>query len=724
MLAGGRVRATSGRLADGRAIHYYDDSEPFVSGGATRHVPDTRRLPALEVGSVMRHDPLTGEWVTLAVHRNERTHLPPQDLCPLCPTGQGSEPSEVPSPRYDVVVFENRFPSLSQAPDEVSASVDGLETWAQRSGFGQCEVVCFTAEHDASFATLTPDRVRTVVEAWADRTRALSEVPGIEQVFPFENRGEEIGVTLHHPHGQIYGYPYVTPRTDRMLDLALAHRRSTGGNLLRDVLEAEQQARTRVVLEAEHWTAYVPAAARWPFEVHLAPHRDVPDLPALDDAERAELSAVYLELVQRADRFYDGATPLPYIAGWHQAPTGARRDLGRLHLQLFSPVRAPRQAQVPRRLRVRDGRLGQRPPTGAGRGEVARGRLVTSGPDWYPAPDPDGLTERVTRAFGAAFDAAPAGVWAAPGRVNLIGEHVDYNRGLCLPFALGQRTFVAVRPRDDARVRVRSEQRPDAWDGLLDDIRPGLSPGWVGYVAGVLFALRSAGFDVPGLDVLVDSEVPAGSGLSSSAALECAVAVAVDELAGTGLGEDDGGRARLAALCVRAENEIAGAPTGGMDQAAALRSREAHAFVLDCQAFSVEHVPLDLAGAGLALLVIDTRAHHSLIDGQYGSRRDVCDEAARLLGVESLRDIQPGALDGALAHLAARATTASGPTRRHGDRAGPRRRPGSCVPEGWPSWARSSTPPTDRCATTTRCRARSSTSPVTWRAVPERSAPG
>jgi UDPglucose--hexose-1-phosphate uridylyltransferase len=163
----------------------------------------------------------------------------------------------------------------------------------------------------------------------------------VEQVFCFENRGEEIGVTLHHPHGQIYAYPFETPRTAQMLDRAEAHRRATGGHLLRDVLEAERQAKTRVVLTGEQWTAYVPAAARWPVEVHLAPHRDVPDLAALDDGEREELSVVYLELLRRADRYYDGVRALPYIAGWHQAPTGERRALGRLHLQLFSVLRAP-----------------------------------------------------------------------------------------------------------------------------------------------------------------------------------------------------------------------------------------------------------------------------------------------------------------------------------------------------------------------------------------------
>jgi UDPglucose--hexose-1-phosphate uridylyltransferase len=340
-LAGGRVRRTRALLADGRELFYFDDSPGYVGGELARDGHDTRPLPPAGGGSRLRLDVLTGEWVAIASHRNDRTFLPPKDECPLCPTGRGVAPSEVPASDYDVVVFENRFPSLSMRVEGVPHLLDGESLFPQRPGIGRCEVVCFTSDHGASFATLAPGRVRTVIEAWADRTAELSAIDGIEQVFCFENRGQEIGVTLHHPHGQIYAYPFVTPRTAALLRQSEAHLRSTGGSLLRDVLDAERRAGTRVVLSGEHWTAYVPAAARWPVEVHLAPHRDVPDLAALDDAERDELAQVYLELLRRADRYFDGVTALPYIAGWHQAPVGAQRRLGRLHLQLFSILRAP-----------------------------------------------------------------------------------------------------------------------------------------------------------------------------------------------------------------------------------------------------------------------------------------------------------------------------------------------------------------------------------------------
>lgn len=323
------VKKTVTQLADGRELIYYDSGD----AGARGAYADTRPLEAVTTSSEARFDPFLGEWVAVAAHRQSRPYHPPANSCPLCPSTAAWQ-SEIPAPDYEVAVFENRFPSLSGAPAAEDTLVGELPHRAHTGG-GRCEVVCFTPEHDSSFAQLDEARVALVVEAWADRTAELSALPGIEQVYCFENRGAEIGVTLAHPHGQIYGFPFVTPKTALALANAAAHRARTGRNLYDDVLAAER-AGGRVVLENAQWTAFVPFAARWPYEVHLYPRRRVPDFTALDDAQRAALPAVYLELLRRFDRLFgETAAPTPYIAGWHQSPAGAAEEFA-LHLELFT----------------------------------------------------------------------------------------------------------------------------------------------------------------------------------------------------------------------------------------------------------------------------------------------------------------------------------------------------------------------------------------------------
>jgi galactokinase len=276
---------------------------------------------------------------------------------------------------------------------------------------------------------------------------------------------------------------------------------------------------------------------------------------------------------------------------------------------------------------------------------------VTAARDAGAAGGRAGGAAALAARFAQLFGREPTGVWSAPGRVNLIGEHTDYNQGLCLPIALPLRTYAAALARDDRHLRVHSVQSGETVETLLDEVGPGQPGGWVSYVAGVLWALAKAGQVVGGLDVVVDGRVPVGAGLSSSAALECAVAAAASDVFGLGLLDDPGGRAALAAICVEAENTIAQAPTGGMDQSASLLCQGGHALLLDCRDGSTRDVPFDLTAQGLALLVMNTRAEHALVDGQYAERRRSCEHAAAELGVRSLREVRPEALEDALGRL-------------------------------------------------------------------------
>lgn len=270
---------------------------------------------------------------------------------------------------------------------------------------------------------------------------------------------------------------------------------------------------------------------------------------------------------------------------------------------------------------------------------------------WADAATPEEGGAQATNLFRETFNYEPRGVWSAPGRVNIIGEHVDYNGGPCVPIALPHRAYVALSPRQDRTIRLISPQTREAIDVLdLDALGPKGGPGevanhWTAYLAGVPWALERAGYGpLPGFDAALWSCVPLGGGLSSSAALECATAVALDEVCSLGLAgsieaPNDEGRRVLVDAARVAENQIAGANTGGLDQTASMRCREGHALALDCSDMSTRQVPFDLGAVRLELLVIDTRAKHSLADGQYGARRADCEESARILGVDQLVEV-------------------------------------------------------------------------------------
>ncbi|KNC19655.1 galactose-1-phosphate uridylyltransferase [Arthrobacter sp. RIT-PI-e] len=329
---------TPTHLADGRDLIYFDTDE----AAAARHrdpelTRDTRELPPRGPAGTARYDALTGEWIAVAAHRQSRTHLPPADQCPLCPT-TATNLSEVPAADYEVVVFENRFSSFG--PDLGLLPAD--PAWGTTTtAYGRCEVVAFDSAHEGSFGSLGFRRARTVMDAWAQRTEALSALPGIKQVFCFENRGADIGVTLLHPHGQIYAYPFVPPRAAALAQRAAAFFEASGGRrtLLGSALASERSAGERMVVEGELVSAFVPFAARWPLEVHVVPHRQVADIAGLTGAERDEFTEVYLDVLGRLAALYP--TPPPHIAAWQQAPIAdALRPARYLHLQVTSPRRA------------------------------------------------------------------------------------------------------------------------------------------------------------------------------------------------------------------------------------------------------------------------------------------------------------------------------------------------------------------------------------------------
>jgi UDPglucose--hexose-1-phosphate uridylyltransferase len=317
---------------DGRRLHFYAFARPLPDVLDVAAGPQREAAGALE----LRWNPLLEEWVIVATERQKRTYHPPAEYCPFCPTKPGGFATEVPASDYEIVSLENCFPSFrGDAPEQA----DTVAPYDRGRAGGECEVVLYSAEHDSSLGFLTPAQARALIDVWADRYRELAGRPDVQYVFIFENRGPEIGVTLTHPHGQIYAFPYVPPRIERELVAAARHAERTGRCLQCAAVGAELADGQRIVVANPSWAAFVPFAARWPYEVHLASREHRESLLDLSADERAAFAQALQTVLQKYDHLW--GYPMPYVLSMHQAPTdGVARPGCHLHVELTPPYRS------------------------------------------------------------------------------------------------------------------------------------------------------------------------------------------------------------------------------------------------------------------------------------------------------------------------------------------------------------------------------------------------
>jgi UDPglucose--hexose-1-phosphate uridylyltransferase len=324
------ISHTRGKLADGRSIHYFDSKTGRNPG------PDQRLLKSSSGVGEIRFDMLNGDWVTIAEHRQGRKHLPSASECPLCPSTERVL-TEVPDSGYEVAVFDNRFPSFSGD----AATTTRLEENFFSSGpnSGHTEVVCFTPQHTLGFADLSVSHVELIIGAFAQRTGELLSRADVEYVFIFENHGTELGVTLEHPHGQIYAYPFVPPKISRIFQRMDEFYKQQSIYLHDYLLREELLGMERIVEQSDNWVVLVPFAARWPYQVNIVPKIQFLDLPSLSKADRHELAEVYLRTLQRFRGLFD--VKVPYIATWNQTPQGCNG--GRFFIDIFTNLRDTRK---------------------------------------------------------------------------------------------------------------------------------------------------------------------------------------------------------------------------------------------------------------------------------------------------------------------------------------------------------------------------------------------
>ena len=333
------LRKTRITKPDGRYLWYYtwDGPPPAVQPHAGGPALETARLSSPQVeGLELRWHPLLEEWVVVAPERQERTFLPPPQYCPLCPSHDPSAPTEVPSADYEIVVFENRFPSFRRdAPPPAQAPA----LHQSAPAVGACEVVLYSPRHDATLGEMPEEHIARLVDVWTDRYRELAARPEVAYVFIFENRGKEIGVTLTHPHGQIYAFPFLPPRVERELAAASRYRRRHGRCLHCALVADEALGRQRLVAENEGLIAFIPYFARYPYEVHVVSRRHRPSLADMSAAERRALAAILKVVLLKYDNLWGFA--LPFVMVMHQRPTDGRRYPGcHFHIEFTPPYRS------------------------------------------------------------------------------------------------------------------------------------------------------------------------------------------------------------------------------------------------------------------------------------------------------------------------------------------------------------------------------------------------
>ena len=286
--------------------------------------------------SELRWNPLYGEWTVTATHRQDRTFFPPPGYCPLCPTLPGGFPTEVSAENYDIVVFQNKFPSLQ--PNPPAPAIESTELYPVDLAQGLCEVVVYTPDHNSSLAAQPVTQIYKLLQVWQDRFRDLDKLDFVDYIYIFENKGEAVGVTLPHPHGQIYAYPFIPPRLEKKITQSREHQQTSGKNLIPSILEAEQKDGRRIVAQNKSFTALVPFFARYPYELHIYTNRQAQAITDFSLDELKDLAQIFKQILVAFDKLFN--LSFPYIMAMYNRPSnGENYDYFDFHIEFYPPMR-------------------------------------------------------------------------------------------------------------------------------------------------------------------------------------------------------------------------------------------------------------------------------------------------------------------------------------------------------------------------------------------------
>lgn len=561
----------------------------------------------------LRYNPLLGTWTMVAAARQNRPHMR-KDSCPFCP-GQGRLKD------YDVLKYDNDFPAMMAAPPAVKKS--GSQIYKNAPSQGKCEVILYSSDHNKSLHELPRSHIERIVDLWAKRCRELSRDKKNKFIFVFENRGEEVGVTMLHPHGQIYAYPFVPLKLKLELENARAHHKRTGSCLICDMNAEEERQGVRIIYKNSSFMVYLPYFTDYPYGIFISSINHRPSFTSLSKDERSDLADALKVSEGAFEKIFN--RPFPFMMCSHQAPVNSPEYKGsekyfHLHIEFYTPLRAKDKVKW-----YASSESGAWAAANVACVEDTAGEIRAAMFKYFAEKEPEKFIEEF-RAHAASVygKGGDFRVFAAPARVNIIGEHTDYNGGLVMPAAVGLKTYLAVRKRKDKKIKINSMNfRGEAAfaAGKKNVFNKELM--WVNYPAGVLNELARLGYSLDsGFEAVLFSEIPADSGVSSSAALEVVFAHALSEMYGFRLSKKE-----TALLSQRAENGFVGVACGIMDQFASAVPEKKNPILLDCASLKYEYLPFNIKG--YSLVIANTAKQRGLKDSKYNERLSECRSALK-----------------------------------------------------------------------------------------------
>lgn len=558
--------------------------------------------------SELRFNPMLGTWTMVASHRQNRPQMP-KDWCPFCP-GSGKVPDS-----YVVHKYDNDFPALSAnppAPDPV-----GSDFYKTSPAYGACEVILYSSDHSKTLHELPVPHIRKLVDLWIERVAELSGRPTSKYVMPFENRGEEIGVTMPHPHGQIYAYSWIPQKIEVELQNARKHHDATGECLVCRMNREEAEFAERIVFENESFYAYIPFFTDYPYGVFVTSKAHRPRIGDLTDAERTDLADILKVVTGSFDHIFN--RPFPYMMAIHQNPVNSpewkdAEGYYHFHIEFYTPLRAKRLIKYYATSETGAWAAANVAAVEAKAAEVRNAKLA-----FLADTDRPRFLEEFKAEFAKRYGGGPVALFASPARVNVIGEHIDYNGGKVFPAAIDRYLYIAIRKRTDSAIVYDDLRFPGVMRfDVKDDFAYVKENGYANYLNGIVKLLRDGGhgFD-SGFELLMFSNIPAGGGVSSSAALEVGFAWALSDLFGFAVD-----RVTVAKLGQRSEHEFMNVKCGIMDQFSVAMGKKDNAILLDTATLKYRYVPL--AVGDYRIVVMNTNKKRELADSKYNERLGEC----------------------------------------------------------------------------------------------------